>query len=149
MSRSIRVRRERESGKEDSDILPILNSLPVKLFFLITSIFILYSVYNSIKITVQKVGIHRQAEREVEELRLQNLHLSLGMKEMSTDRYLEKEARDRLNFGDNEEIVFVIPPNTLEEAKGEVEKIVKESESYSIGRKFTLLEWVEFLSRGI
>ena len=149
MSRSIRVRRERESGKEDSDILPILNSLPVKLFFLITSIFILYSVYNSIKITVQKVGIHRQAEREVEELRLQNLHLSLGMKEMSTDRYLEKEARDRLNFGDNEEIVFVIPPNTLEEAKGEVEKIVKESESYSIGSKFTFLEWVEFLNRGI
>lgn len=150
MGKEIRFRKEREKSRsENSDIVPFLNSLPMKLVLLGISIFILYSVYNSVKITIQKVEIHTQAQKEVAELRLQNLYLSLSMKEMSTDRYLEKEARDRLNFGANEEIVFVIPENALEGVTDEVAKITGEGEASPLSGEFTLPEWIEFVERGI
>jgi len=150
MGKEIRFRKERgQSRSENSDIVPFLNSIPMKLILLGISIFILYSVYNSVKITVQKVEIHSQAQREVAELRLQNLYLSLSMKEMSTDRYLEKEARDRLNFGANEEIVFVIPENALEGVQDEVSNIVEDGEASPLSGEFTLSKWIEFVERGI
>ncbi len=150
MSKEIRIRKEIGSGRSgNSEVVPFLNSLPMKLVLLGISIFILYSVYNSVKITVQKVDIHSQAQREVAELRLQNLYLSLSMKEMSTDRYLEKEARDRLNFGANEEIVFVIPENALEGVADEVAKITGEVDPSPLSGEFTLSKWIEFIERGI
>lgn len=150
MSREIRVRKERgRNSNENSDISGFLNSFFVKLLLLSLSIFILYSVYNSVKIMFQKVQIHKQAQMEVDELRLQNLALSLSIKEMSTDKYLEKEARDRLNFGDNEEVVFVIPENSLESAVEDVDKLLSKREEYTLSREFTLEKWVEFVERGI
>jgi cell division protein FtsB len=150
MSKEIRIRKEIGSGRSgNSEVVTFLNSLPMKLVLLGISIFILYSVYNSVKITVQKVDIHSQAQREVAELRLQNLYLSLSMKEMSTDRYLEKEARDRLNFGANEEIVFVIPENALEGVADEVARITGEVDPSPLSGEFTLSKWIEFIERGI
>lgn len=150
MGKEIRFRKEREKSRgENTDIAPFLNSLAMKLILLGISIFILSSIYNSVKITVQKVDIYSQAQREVAELRLQNLYLSLSMKEMSTDRYLEKEARDRLNFGANEEIVFVIPENALDGVTNEVAKITGEGEPSPLSGEFTLSKWIEFVERGI
>ncbi len=97
----------------------------------------------------QKLEILKQAEREVEELRLANLHLSIEMKDMSTDRYLEKEARDRLNFGAQGEVAFVIPTNVLDLAKEEVERIVAPSQEsiYETGNNVD--EWISFLLIGV
>ena len=62
---------------------------------------------------------------------------------------MEKEARDRLNFGDNEEVVFVIPENSLESAVEDVDKLLSKREEYTLSREFTLEKWVEFVERGI
>jgi len=151
MEKRIRVRGENSSKvvESKSDFSNIFDFLVVKILLIAISSFILFSVYNSLKITFQKLEILKQAEAEVEELRIQNLYLSLSIKEMSTDRYLEKEARNRLNFGGNEEIVFVIPSNTLEEAQKAVSDILSPKEENVFQKGFNFSDWVSFIRRGI
>ena len=151
MEKKIRFMKNRrsDSSNHNSELPEIFNSIFFKVLLIAISIFILISVYNSAKITIQKLEILKQAEREVEELRIQNLYLSLGIKDMSTDRYLEKEARERLNFGDTGEIVFVIPENVLEQAQTQVSEITQEKEKFEYGERFNLDTWVNFLESGI
>lgn len=151
MERTIRIQKNRENGNNSdrSEFSEIFNSPLVKLLLLGISTFIIISVYNSAKITFQKLEILKQAQREVEELRIQNLYLSLSITEMSTDRYLEKEARDRLNFGDNGDIVFVIPENALEQAKIQVAEITTDREIIELKSGINITNWVDFLKSGI
>ncbi|MFA5622683.1 MAG: septum formation initiator family protein [Candidatus Dojkabacteria bacterium] len=151
MSKRIRFKKSRkgDSSKHNSELPEIFNSIFFKGLLIGISIFITITVYNSAKITVQKLEILKQAEREVQELRIQNLYLSLGIKDMSTDRYLEKEARERLNFGDTGEILFVIPENVLEQAHIQVLEITEEKGTYEPGQRVNIEDWVSFLERGI
>ncbi len=151
MEKVIRVRKNREdtSSKENSELPQIFDSIPVKIFLIGISVFILWSVYNSVNITFQKLDILKRAEREVEDLRIQNLYLSISMKDMSTDKYLEREARNRLNFGGTGEIVFVIPENVMDQATSDVEKILESKQSNIFEPKFTLSSWLDFLLKGI
>lgn len=134
------------SGIEFSEIS---NHWIFKLAALAVSSVIFFSVFNSVKITVQKLEILKKAEQEVEDLRLENLHLSIGIKDMSTDKYLEKEARDRLNFGGRDEIVFVIPIPSLEIAREEVGLLVNPTveDIYKSGNN--LDQWIQFVVFGV
>jgi len=151
MGKMIRVRRNRDtvSKKENSELPQIFDSILVKIFLIGISAFILWSVYNSVNITFQKLDILKRAEREVEDLRIQNLYLSISMKDMSTDKYLEKEARNRLNFGDTDEIVFVIPENVMDQASKDVENIFESKHINTFKPTFTLVSWLDFLLKGI
>jgi cell division protein FtsB len=151
MEKRIRVRGENSSKvvESRSDFSNFFDSIFVKIALIAISSFIIFSVYNSLKITFQKLEILKQAESEVEELRIQNLYLSLSIKEMSTDRYLEKEARNRLNFGGNEEVVFVIPTTTLEKSQEIVLDILSPEEVDVFQKGFNLSEWVTFVGSGI
>jgi cell division protein FtsB len=151
MSKILNVRNniKSESSNVNPEIGNLFDSFFVKIILLAVTGFIFFSVYNSFNITFQKLEILKQAEREVEELRIKNLHLSIGMKDMSTDTYLEKEARDRLNFGKEGEIVFVLPKNSLELANEQVKKITQgeQEEVYRNGYNFT--EWISFVMEGV
>jgi len=151
MEKTIRVKRSRESAtsKENSELLQIFDSVFVKLFLIGISAFILWSVYNSVNITFQKLDILKRAEREVEDLRIQNLYLSISMKDMSTDKYLEREARNRLNFGNTGEIVFVIPENVMGQASKDVEELLESDITNTFKPSFTLNAWLSFLLKGI
>lgn len=151
MSQSIRVRRERgdNTHNESYDLSFLFDSILVKFLLLGVSVFILMSVYNSVNITIQKLDILKKAEKEVEDLRIQNLYLSINMKEMSTDKYLEKEARNRLNFGDTEEIVFVIPDTVMDQAEIDVTKVLDSDKGEIVRYGSTFSSWVEFLMKGI
>lgn len=135
--------------RKESEFSGITNNWLFKLSAIVGSVIIMTSVINSITIMTQKLEILKQAEREVEELRLTNLHLSIEIKDMSTDRYLEKEARDRLNFGGQGEVAFVIPSNALDSAKEEVNRVVTPSQEsiYETGNNVD--EWISFLLMGV
>jgi len=120
-----------------------------KIAALSISVVLLYSVFNSVKIAIQKLEILKRAEQEVQDLRLTNLHLSISIKDMSTDRYLEKEARDRLNFGGQNEVVFVIPENSLDIASGEVKKIIEPKVESVYEEGSNIDEWVSFVITGV
>ena len=109
----------------------------------------LYSVFNSVVITIKKIDILKNAETEVNSLRLENLNLSIGIKDMSTDQCLEKEARDRLNFGGKGEIVFVIPENMIEYAKKEVNVIVNPKVESVYKEGGNIDKWLQFVVMGV
>ena len=127
----------------------ISNHWLFKVGALIISGLIIYAVTNSIILTIQKIDFLKKAQKEVQDLRLENLHLSIGIKDMSTDKYLEKEARDRLNFGGKDEIVFVIPESTLELAKGKVNNIVHPEIEPAYEQGGNIDKWVSFIIAGV
>jgi cell division protein FtsB len=57
--------------------------------------------------------ILNHAEKEVGDLRLDNLELLTLSEYMKSDEYLETEARNRLNLSGKGETVFVIPDEIL------------------------------------
>ena len=148
-------KRKRENSKNNSSSegLKIFNNIFFQIGFIVISAVLLYSIYKSVNITSIKLDILNRAEREVEELRLANLSLSIEMLDMSTDKYLEKEARNRLNYAGNNEIAFVLPQNSLEYAQQQVEKILSKESSNSRSStqagKESLDTWVEFILKGV
>ncbi len=151
MERRINIKNRERNVKTNSglELSKISSHWIFKFVALGVSVIILYSVFNSAKITIQKLEILKKAEQEVQDLRLTNLHLSISIKDMSTDRYLEKEARDRLNFGGEGEVVFVIPDNSLTIAKKAVDEIIqtKVEDVYEEGSNVD--KWVTFFINGV
>lgn len=124
-----------------------LSSKLVQIALVGIAIFLFYSVYNSIKITSEKLEISKRAKQEVDELRLKNLELELALESMQTPEYLEVQARDRLNFSGENEYLFVIPESLLEHAKEGIDTYL-----YGNQEKVqdpTYIVWYEFLKYGI
>lgn len=139
------VQEESRGGKRPANTL-FSNKL-VQIALIGIAIFLFYSVYNSIKITGEKLEISKRAKQEVDELRLKNLELELALESMQTPEYLEVQARDRLNFSGENEYIFVIPESLLEHAKEGVNTYL-----YGNQEKVqdpTHIVWYEFLKYGI
>ncbi len=145
----IRWLNRKNVGKRESGISQISEYLLFKIASIVIFSLVLYFVYNSIKITLQKVDILRKAEKEVQDLRLENLHLSVGIEEISSDEYLEKAARDRLNFGGEGEVVFVIPDTILKMAEEEVEEIITPKAEPIHKKGGNIDEWISFILNGV
>lgn len=143
--------RSSNSSSRGGDGLKLFNSWYFQLGFVIISGVFLFNVYKSVRITSQKLDILKQAEMEVEDLRLKNLALSIEMLDMSTDDYLEKEARNRLNFGGVNEVAFVIPENSLGYARERVESIlsVDDSGESVVDVVDGWSVWFDFVSSGV
>lgn len=139
----ITSREESKSGTLNT----FLSSSFVKIGLIAISIFLLYSVYNSIVITGQKIEISKQARREVDNLRLENLKLALTLESMQSNEYLEIQARDRLNFAGNNEFLFVIPEKILSSAQERVKSYLYSSEETNTLPSHMI--WFEFWKNGI
>ena len=137
-----RVKQEKEIA-----IMSLFNSSIAKVVLLGISVFLIYSIFHSVGITVQKVEILRKARVEVEDLRLKNLELASLLERMQTVEYLEVEARDRLNFTGKKDIVFVIPENMYPVAREYVDSLLSEKGLDS--SKYGFEVWRSFLSSGI
>ncbi len=131
-----------------SNIAPaIFGNTFVKVGFLLISAFLLYNVFHSIDITIQKVNILENARAEVETLRVTNLLLATELQNMQSPEYIEVEARDRLNFSGNRDIVFVIPEGLLVTAGERLESILEEKKEVS--EKTILEQWVDLIVQGV
>ncbi len=128
------------------DVAPaILGNSFVKFVFLGISVFLLYNVFHSVDITVQKVNILKNAREEVETLRVTNLELATQLQSMQNPEYIEVEARDRLNFSGTNDIVFVIPDSLLETAGERLDMILNEKEEVE---RSNLEVWLDILVHG-
>lgn len=124
----------------------ILESGLGKIVLLGVSILMLLSVYRSSRQMTQKISLLNQAEQEVRELRLENLALSLEIEQAGTIDNLEKEARDRLNYGKEDEIVFVIDDSTVQLGKERVEDILYPMDEDVKVDVFD--QWIDFVIEG-
>ena len=141
-------KRRGENKTKDTNTLinKILDSKVSQLLLVAISILMLLSVYRSIKQMGQKLSLLKQAEYEVEELRIKNLELSLQIEEASSIEHLEQEARDRPNYGLENEVVFVIKDELVEVGKDKVEEVLNpdsKSEDIEVWN-----EWVDFVIEG-
>ena len=140
-------KRERGISNNTEGVLSrILDSGIGKLVLITLSILMLLSVYRSFVQMGQKISLLKQAEQDVSELRIENLELSLQLEESGTTASLEKEARDRLNYGQEGEVLFVIDEQLLDIGTKKVQEIVnpqEEKEEVDI-----LAQWVEFIIGG-
>jgi len=142
-----REKREEISANSSIEIEGLLNNIPAKILFIVISGFLFYNVFHSVRITIQKLEILKQARLEVESLRLDNLELALNLENMQSLEYVEVQARDRLNFGSKNEYVFVIPEASLDEAKNNLDELF--TENVSTEKKETYRVWLDFVSKGI
>lgn len=141
-----RTNRVSKSNQNDNFMTKLLDSGVGKLVLIGVSILMLLSVYRSFRQMGQKISLLKQAEQEVRELRIQNLELSLEIEEAGSIARLEKEARDRLNYGKEGEVAFVIDDQLIEIGKQRVQAILtpqEEKEEIDV-----LGEWVDFVVRG-
>lgn len=129
--------------KESEALNSLMSSFVVKSLFLMLSFFLFYNILHSIKITSQKLDILDRAEVEVNTLRVKNLKLGLKLEEMKEVSYLEVEARDRLNFSGENEIVFVVPDSLMEKSQESLDLIL--NDSCSQGDLSTIEVWKEWL----
>lgn len=151
MERRFNIKKRDRDTTQNSGIefSKISNHWIFKIVTISLSVLFLYAVTNSIILMVKKIDFLKEAEGEVQNLRLQNLHLSVGIMDMSTDKYLEKEARDRLNFGGEGEVVFVIPKSTLELAIKQLDTVINPTVEPVYERGSNIYEWVDFVITGI
>jgi cell division protein FtsB len=138
--------RSKKNRIEENLINRILNSGLGQIVLLGVSVLMLLSVYRSFRQMAQKISLLKQAEQEVNELRLKNLELSLRIEETGGVENLEKEARDRLNYGRENEVVFVIEEELVEVGRGKVQAILLPEEEVS--EVDVLDEWLDFIVKG-
>ena len=143
---SYKTNRVTTSSTGMKDVAPaILGNSFVKFVFLGISVFLLYNVFHSVDITVQKVNILKNAREEVETLRVTNLELATQLQSMQNPEYIEVEARDRLNYSGTNDIVFVIPDSLLQTAGERLSMILDERVE---DNKSNLEVWLDLLVHG-
>ena len=136
-----------EEEKSKNPINSVIENSFVKIVLIGVSLFLFYSIYNSVIITYQKIEISKHAREEVDKLRLENLKLALSLESMSSQEYIEVQARDRLNFSGSDEYIFVIPDSTLKSAQEQIEVFFSEPEEKTNTLVYEV--WIDFLKNGI
>lgn len=136
-----------EEEKSKNPINSVIENSFVKIVLIGVSLFLFYSIYNSVIITYQKIEISKHAREEVDKLRLENLKLALSLESMSSQEYIEVQARDRLNFSGSDEYIFVIPDSTLKSAQEQIEVFFSEPKEKTDTPVYEV--WIDFLKNGI
>ncbi len=135
-------------AKPDTDIVGKVWLIRVgNALLLILSVFLIYNIYKSVDLTIKKVAILKQAEQEVDGLRLKNISLILSREKVETDDYIETEARDRLNLSKDEEIVFVIPDEALYMGAEIVQEALSPVVSTNTSPPYS--QWLSFLTSSL
>lgn len=121
------------------------------LLFLALSAYLVVQTARSIDITGQKLDIFKKAQKEVTDLRIKNVKLILMSERVVTEEYIEEEARNRLNYAKDGEILFIIPAELIES-----DELSEYIERYSYGyvdegasKKDNLTIWIDFFKEGI
>lgn len=140
--------KENKSSSSSKD-RGFLDSFLAKSVLVLMSIFLIYNVFKSVENTVFKLNILEQAESEVDELRIKNIEYLLAKQIGETDEYIEIEARNRLNYSQEEEVVFIIPVNVLENADEEVDLILGKVIVDNLEFKEVWEIWYDFLVSGV
>lgn len=124
-------------------------NLLVQFSMLALSLFLMYNIAKSIQITTLKLEILKQAEREVDQLRIENVDLILQKGTFQSDDYIETEARNRLNYSKNGEILFVIPDSTIKVAQEELGRILSGREDSIVQPRSVWEQWYDFFLLGV
>ncbi len=144
---SVFMRERAFNRRKEKEKNPFLKVLAI--FFMISfTAFLAYHVFLALNIRDEKLTILKVAEQDVENLRIQNLELVLEKAEIVSVDYIEKEARDKLRYSAEGEVLFVIPEELLESDWVEEELALAKGATGSQEEKNTqeiIKVWFDFL----
>ncbi len=136
-----------KTERKSPPLNPLLGNFFVQISLIGISILLFYNVYHSFEITMQKLEISKNAKKEVNELRIRNLRMSLELEDMKSNEYLEVQARDRLNLSGSNEYVFIIDPELLKNSKNIVATYIDETDQKPT--EYAYKAWLKFFEEGI
>jgi len=142
-----KVNRDTNSEEKSIKLNPILENFFVKLCLIGVSFFLFYNIYHSVIITAEKLEISRNAKKEVNNLRMENLKMSMELEEMKSKEYLEVQARNRLDLSASDEYVFIIDPVLLENAEKIIASYIDDSAQKETKPVYEV--WMDFFDKGI
>jgi cell division protein FtsB len=140
--------KERGIKKKNAFLRGDFIKIVATVFMLGLILFMTSNFIRSVTVMTEKLRILEKVEEEVDQLRMDNLELILKKSEIVSYEYVEKEARDKLKYTKDEEIVFVIPEDLL---KSEVldEELMRakgiDIEDSPKGPQDVLHIWIDFL----
>lgn len=113
--------------------------------------FLFYQAGKSIYLTSLKLIILDNAKTEVGELRLNNLKLILQNNRVLTEDYIQTESRDRLNYSEEGDVLFVIPDDIIDSQELEtyIESFMPGYSDSPQESSKTFAVWKDFLIKGI
>ena len=119
------------------------------IFLMVASVvFIGYHFFLTLNLTNEKLRILEIAQEDVAQLRIENLELVLEKTEIVSMDYIEKEARDKLRYSQEGEVLFVISDELLEsewiEQELEIVKGLQKKEEEKDAEEIIKI-WLDFL----
>ena len=89
----------------------------LSLLILIGGILAIISFSSSIRSLLKKDDLFIQKEEKLEELKNKNWQLEQTLKEVQSEEFIEKEAREKLGMGKNGEIVVILSESKNQKIK--------------------------------
>ncbi|MDD3662227.1 MAG: septum formation initiator family protein [Candidatus Dojkabacteria bacterium] len=140
---------ERRTAKKDRSAgmygLSGMMTLVLSGVFVGLSVLLVANSVRSISTAYQRSQIVEQAQDEVESLRLRNLELQEQLDYVTGDTYVEKEARDRLLFTRDDEVLVVLPETSEEQGDGEEKRETVDVDADLQG----WARWLDVLRNGV
>jgi cell division protein FtsB len=127
-----------------------LFSILISFMFIGLSVVLIANSAKSIVGAYHRILLLDQAKQEVGELRVRNLELLQRKEEILSEEYVEKEARDRLYYVKDGEIMVVLPETSGaaeidDSAEGEVKGVSRLEHE----RDTSWQEWIRIIIEGI
>ncbi len=117
--------------------------------FIIIGVLLIIQSIRTISDTITKSEVVSELEDDVKAKRLENLELLFELDSISSEEYTEREARDRLGYAKEGELIIIIPDEILSspEVSGYYELITQGDQSED--EVDLLQEWRDLLVEGI
>ncbi|MBN2100971.1 septum formation initiator family protein [Candidatus Dojkabacteria bacterium] len=131
-----------EEKKKNKSSSRVFSFLLAAVFTGLSAVLVVNSV-KSLRAAYNRMELLDQASGEVDELRVRNLELVSRKEEIIGDDYVEKEARDRLYYAKDGEIVAVLPDTA------DVQGVVSEDEDTVEDKDGEWKSWWQFLIKGV
>ena len=114
-------------------------SVALSLIFLGLAGLLIANSIKSVSSAYNRALLLDQAESEIEALRLRNLELIQEEKYVTSDPYVEGEARDRMLYSKDGEVLLVLPDDT--EVLGESDSTIEDSTAEEVDQEDLLKGW--------
>ena len=130
--------RKRSSDKRNVATSMFVSIVLSVVFVALSGLLVVNSV-KAVRTAYQRNLLLGQAESEVQDLRLRNLQLQQDLDYVMSESYVEEEARNRLLYAKNEDVLLVLPQTGKEVQDSDVL-----GESNSVSESENLEQWTKW-----
>jgi cell division protein FtsB len=132
--------------KKSKSASAVFVSVLISLIFVTLSAVLAVNSVKSITTAYQRFLLLEQAKEEVSQLRMRNLELIQRREHILQEDYVEKEARDRLYYVKDGEVMVVLPETNDDLEKDNSVRGVEDARNVEVDRRAS---WWTLLNKGL